>query len=102
MAIIFSQKIKKISKKSYHRFTELYKDIRIAAAPKKRRGVIAGIRAWFMRNRDAIFHLLLWVCILLVLLVIASFVTQAIFGDIPWLRFFFNAFKKIGTESLLQ
>ena len=101
-AISYQLLDKKIAKKSYHRFTELYKDIRIAAAPKKRRGLLAGIRAWFARNKDHLFHVLFWVCILLVLLVIATFVTQAIFGDIPWLRLFINGFKKIGTESLLQ
>lgn len=101
-AISYQLLDKKISKKSYQKFTELYKDIRIAAAPKKRGNVLTSIRAWFLRNRDQIFHLMFWVCILLVLLVIATFVTQAIFGDIPWLRLFINGFKKIGTESLLQ
>ncbi|MCI7129983.1 MAG: hypothetical protein MSA09_05415, partial [Lachnospiraceae bacterium] len=101
-AISYQLLDKKISKKSYHRFTELYKDIRIAAAPKKRRGLLAELRAWFARNRDSIFHVLFWVCILLLLFVIATFVTQVIFGDIPWLRLLVNGFKKIGTESLLQ
>lgn len=101
-AISYQLLDKKIAKKSYHRFTELYKDIRIAAVPKKRGSIFAGIRAWFLRNRDGIFRVMFWVCILLVLLVIATFVTQAIFGDIPWLRLFINGFKKIGTESLIQ
>lgn len=101
-AISYQLLDKKIAKKSYRRFTELYKDIRIAAAPKKRRGLLSSIRAWFVRNRDQIFRVLFWVCILLVLVVIATFVTQAIFGDIPWLRLFINGFKYIGTESLLQ
>ena len=101
-AISYQLLDKKIAKKSYRRFTELYKDIRIAAAPKKRRGLLSSIRAWFVRNRDQIFRVMFWVCILLVLVVIATFVTQAIFGDIPWLRLFINGFKYIGTESLLQ
>lgn len=101
-AISYQLLDKKIAKKSYRRFTELYKDIRIAAAPKKRRGLLASVRAWFVRNRDQIFRVMFWVCILLVLVVIATFVTQAIFGDIPWLRLFINGFKYIGTESLLQ
>ena len=101
-AISFQLLDKKISKKSYHKFTELYKDIRIAAAPKQRGSITGRFRAWFMRNRDTIFRVMLRICILLVILVIATFVTQAIFGDIPWLRLFINGFKKIGTESLLQ
>lgn len=101
-AISYQLLDKKISKKSYHKFTELYKDIRIAAAPKQRGSIMGHLRAWFMRNRDRIFRVMLRLCILLVILVIATFVTQAIFGDIPWLRLFINGFKKIGTESLLQ
>lgn len=101
-AISYQLLDKKISKRSYHRFTELYKDIRIASAPKKRRGLRAGVQAWFTRNKDRLFHVLFWVCILLLILVIATFITQAFFGDIPWLRLFINGFKKIGTESLLQ
>ena len=101
-AISFQLLDKKISKKSYHKFTELYKDIRIAAAPRQRNSISGRFRAWFMRNRDQIFRIMLRICILLVILVLATFVTQAIFGDIPWLRLFINGFKKIGTESLLQ
>lgn len=101
-AISYQLLDKKISKRSYHKFTELYKDIRIAAAPKKRNSITGYFRAWFMRNRDLIFKIMLRVCVLLVILVLATFVTQAIFGDIPWLRLFINGFKKIGTESLLQ
>lgn len=93
---------KKIAKKSYHRFTELYKDVRIAAVSKNKNGLLGRLRAWFLRNRDRLFKILLWVSVILLLLVVVSFVTQAIFGDIPWLRLFFNGFKKIGTESLLQ
>ena len=101
-AISYQLLDKKISKKSYHKFTELYKEIRIAAAPKQRGSIRNHIRACFMRNRDQIFRILLRICILLVILVVATFATQAIFGDIPWLRLFINGFKKIGTESLLQ
>ena len=101
-AISYQLLDKKISKKSYHKFTELYKDIRIAAVPKQRGSILGHIRAWFMRNRDRIFRVMLRLCVVLVILVIATFVTQAIFGDIPWLRLFINGFKKIGTESLLQ
>ncbi len=93
---------KKISKKSYHRFTELYKDVRIAAVSQNKNGILGRLRAWFLRNRDRLFRVLLWVCVILLILVAVSFATQAIFGDIPWLRLFFNGFKKIGTESLLQ
>lgn len=93
---------KKVAKRSYQRFTELYKDIRIAAAPKRKKGLLAAFRRWFNRHRDMLFRILLWICVILVVLVGAAFLTQAVFGDVPWLRFFINSFKTIGTESLLQ
>ena len=37
-----------------------------------------------------------------VIFVLASLLTQAIFGNVPWLRFFIRSFNVIGTESLLQ
>lgn len=101
-AISFQLLKKKIAKRSYHRFTELYKDIKIAAAPRRKRGIIAGFKRWFYRNKDQMFRLLLWFCVILVIFVIAVFATQAILGEVPWLRVFINSFRTIGTESLLQ
>lgn len=92
---------KKISRKSYDRFMELYKDIRITAAPQKR-SLIKRIKAWFTRNQDVLFRILLVVCVILAIIAIVSLVSQLLFGDIPWLRLFFNGFKTIGTESLTQ
>lgn len=93
---------KKIVKKSYYRFTELYKDVRIAAVSNEKKSLSRRMKAWFLRNRDWMFRLLLRISVILLVLVAASFLTQVIFGDIPWLRLFFNGFKQIGTQSLLQ
>ena len=93
---------KKVVKASYSRFVELYKDIRISAVPKEKVGFI---RRFFRRiggNKDGLFRLLLWISIILASFVILSFLSQLIFGDVPWLRLFINSFDKIGTESLLQ
>lgn len=92
---------KKISRKSYDRFMELYKDIRITAVPQKR-GMIKRLKAWFVRNQDILFRVLLVVCGILAFVALVSLVMQLVFGDIPWLRVFFNSFKIIGTESLVQ
>lgn len=91
---------KKISRKSYDSFTELYKDIQIAAAPKKKQGIRKRLMAFLARRQDTIFRILLFVCTALVLIVLASLLCQLIFGDVPWLRLLFNGFKTIGTESL--
>ena len=93
---------KKISRKSYGQLTELYKDIRITAAPGQKRGLRKQIAGWFLRNQDGLFRVLLSLCVVLTVLVVLSLLSQLIFGDIPWLRLLFNGFKTIGTESLMQ
>lgn len=92
---------KKISRKSYDRLTELYKDIRITAAPRKR-GIVKRIKTWFDRHQDGLFRILLAVCFVLAFVAVMSLGSQLLFGDIPWMRIFFNGFKTIGTESLVQ
>lgn len=91
---------KKISRKSYEQLTELYKDIRITAAPGQKKGIRKRIAGWFLRNQDGLFRVLLYICVLLAILVLLSVLSQLIFGDIPWLRLLFNGFKTIGTERI--
>ena len=93
---------KKVAKASYTRFVELYKDVRISATPRQQTKFFRRLRNWFARNKDALFRVLLWISIILALFVVLSFLSQLIFGDVPWLRLFINSFDKIGTESLLQ
>ncbi len=89
-------------KSGYHRFTDLYKDLRMAAVPLKKDGILLRIKKFFRHNQDRIFRLLLIVCVLLGLLALLMIVSQMIFSDVPFLRLFINTFKQIGTESLLQ
>lgn len=91
---------KKTDRNSYRQFRELYRDIRIAGAPKHKHSLYAVIGAWFQRKKDGLFKILFWICFVMVFLAAASFLTQAVFGDMPWMRLFFNGFKKIGTETL--
>ncbi|MCD8326453.1 MAG: hypothetical protein LUC90_07155 [Lachnospiraceae bacterium] len=91
---------KKIDRRSYTSFTELYKDIRVAAAPEKKKGIIKRLKAWFVRRQDIVFRILMYLCVVLAVFVLVSVVTQLLFGDVPWLRLLFNGFKTIGTESL--
>ncbi len=93
---------KKVGKASYTRFVELYKDIRISAVPKEKVGFIRRFLRRIFRNKDGLFKLLLRISVILALFVVLSFLSQLIFGDVPWLRLFINSFDKIGTESLLQ
>jgi len=93
---------KKISRKSYDKFTELYKDIRITAAPGRKKGLRKRLKAWYLRRQGTLFRLLLFLCMILALVTLVSLVSQLLLGDIPWLRVLFNGFKTIGTESLAR
>ncbi|MBR1860908.1 MAG: hypothetical protein IJ796_03475 [Lachnospiraceae bacterium] len=93
---------KKTEKFSYGSFKELYKDVEIAAEPPRKNGFFASLKAWFSRNKTVLFRILLWTSIILAVFVLITFITNLIFGDVPWLRLFIRSFEKIGLESLLQ
>ncbi|MBR4529106.1 MAG: hypothetical protein IKO80_02385 [Lachnospiraceae bacterium] len=93
---------KKTANQSYFRFTELYRDIRLAAAPRSRTGIIRRIIRWFRYHSDTIFGMLFWVSLILVIIALAMLFSNLVLGDIPWLRLFINSFKRIGTESLTR
>ncbi len=93
---------KKSANMSYTRFTELYRDISIAATPVRKRNIIVRIKSFFYRNADTLFGILFWICLILGIVALVMLLTHLVWGDIPFLRIFFNSFKKIGTESLQQ
>ncbi len=93
---------KKIDKRAYERFRELYKDLELAAVQEKKRGWRLRLRVWFENNRDTLFRIILVISVALAIFVILTFLTNLIFGDVPWLRLFIRSFEKIGLESLLQ
>jgi hypothetical protein len=93
---------RKTENRSYARFSELYRDIRIAAVPKKKRGLRARIRDLFMRNRDTLFGIVLRISTVLVIIALLSLISQILFGDVLWLAFLYNHFKIIGTENLAK
>ncbi len=87
---------------SYEKFAELYRDLSIASAPTAKGNIIQRIKSFFSRNADTLFGILFWVCLLLTIVALALLISNTFIGDVPWLRIFFNSFKQIGTESLLQ
>ncbi len=93
---------KRTEKRSYQSFRDLYKDLEISAEPDKKRGPIGRFFDFLSRNKDDIFRVLLWISAILFLFVVVTFITNLIFGDVPWLRLFIRSFEKIGLESLLQ
>ena len=93
---------KKTANDSYDRFTDLYRDISIAAVSAKKITVFTLIKLWFRQNGDTIMGILFWVCLLLGVFALSLLVSRAFMGGNSWLRLLFNTFKQIGTESLLQ
>ncbi|MBR5420237.1 MAG: hypothetical protein IK115_03705 [Lachnospiraceae bacterium] len=93
---------KKIANQSYNKFTELYRDVRIAAVPKSKTGLFGRIRRWLAARSDTFLGILFWLSLFLVIIALALLLSNLVMGDIPWLRLFVNNFKRIGTESLLQ
>ncbi len=89
-------------KSGYHRFMDLYKDLKMAAVPLKKDGFFKQLQKFYRHHQDTIFRLLLVVCVVAAILALITLVSQMLFGDIPFLRLFVNTFKVIGTESLLQ
>lgn len=93
---------KKVWKSGYKRFTDLYKDLKMAAQPLKKENILLRVKKLINRNKDRLFKVLIVICVLLGILALAMIISQMIFSDVPFLRIFFNPFKVIGTESLLQ
>lgn len=93
---------RKTANRSYSRFTEIYRDIMIASASVKKKSILVRIKSLIYRNLDRIFGIIFWISLILMIIAIVLFLTHFMWGDIPFLRLFFNSFKNIGTESLLQ
>ncbi len=93
---------KKTANRSYSHFTEIYRDIKIASTPVRKRNILVRIKSFFHRNADRLFGILFWICLILGIVAVILLLTHAVWGDIPFFRIFFNSFKTIGTESLLQ
>ena len=93
---------KRIENDSYKKFTELYRDIRISSSSGSKKGILARLKGVFMRNRDGLFRILFRLSAILMVVALAAFITQLVFGDVVWLAFLFNHFKVIGTEALYK
>jgi hypothetical protein len=93
---------KKTANGSYDRFTDLYRDITIAAVTKKKITPWFLIKLWIKRNQDTLIGVLFWLSIILALFALSIIVSRLFLGGNSWIRLLFNTFKRIGTESLLQ
>ena len=93
---------KKIQRASYNHFIEIYRDMKIAATPKKQKGLRNKVMTTLARRESGLVRLFFFICTIVIIVAVASLISHLLFGDVPWLRIIFNGFKEIGTESLLQ
>ena len=93
---------RKSDNNSYSSFTELYRDLRIAAMPVEKMSLWVRIKSFFSRNADTLFGILFWVCVILGIVALIILLSHVVWGNVPIIRLFVNTFKMIGTESLLQ
>lgn len=91
---------KKAAKKAYNNFTELYRDIKLSGVEEKPDSIFARMKAFYKRNRDKLFHILLFLCISLAVIALLMLLSQLIFGDAVFFNLFKHSINKIGTESL--
>jgi hypothetical protein len=94
--------LKKIPKQSYQGFRELYKDIRLSKTSIGKPDIKKRLQGYWQQKQPAVFHVLLYLSVILAVVVLIMFLSNVIWGDIPFLRVFFNTFKQIGTESLIK
>lgn len=93
---------KKTANSSYSRFTDLYRDITIAAVTSKKITPWFLIKFWIRKNSDTLLGILFWISLILAILALSIIISRFFLGGNSWFRLLFNTFKKIGTESLTQ
>lgn len=91
---------KKTAKNAYTGFPELYQDIKLTALPQVKSSLRSRFSIFWRNNRDRLFRILLFLCVLLAAAAAVILVSQLIFGDVPLLRLFRHTFDVIGTENL--
>ena len=87
---------------AFNTFAELYRDVDMVSGKHAKRGLLRYLAVWFEENRDRLFRIFLTICVILLIFTVITFLTNAIFGDVPWLRLFIKSFERIGEESLVQ
>lgn len=94
--------IKKNKRDGYHSFAELYQDISRGERLKRTSGLRWKWNCFWEKHRPAALRFLKAVCILVGIAALLVLLGDLIFGENLFHKLFFNPFKIIGTESLLQ
>ena len=91
---------KKSERGAYGSLPELYRDIRFSSLPEQKTPFRKRLAAFWERNKDLFFRILLRVCVILAAAAVIILICQLLFGGFPLLRLFQNTFEVIGTENL--
>lgn len=93
---------KKLNRKKYQEFMQLYSDIRLMTRESASRNGKGRLKAFAMSRQDLIYQILAVLCIVLVCIVIFMLVGHLFFGEYSFWKLFYDPLERIGTESLLQ
>lgn len=93
---------KKLIRKKYREFMQLYSDIKLMTRERGAGGRKGRWKAAVTSRQDLIYRILACCCIVLVCMVIFMIVGHLFFGDFSFWRLFRGPLDQIGTESLLQ
>ncbi len=93
---------KKLERKEYQEFMQLYRDIRLMTRESGQRSRKEGLKNFVASRQDTIYRVLAAVCIALVCTVIFMLAGSVFFGELSFWKLFYEPLNRIGTESLLQ
>lgn len=93
---------KKTSRGGYYRFIDLYKDFKAVTTTFEKRSLWTRIKDFFVRNSDRLFRFIIFISIVALIIALCMIISNIIFGEFPLFRIFYNTFKEIGTESLIE
>lgn len=93
---------KKLSRKKYQEFIQLYSDIKLMTRERGTENKKGRLKAAVASRQDLIYRILAFCCIVLVCIVIFMAAGYLFFGEFSFWKLFRGPLDQIGTESLLQ
>lgn len=93
---------KKLSRKKYREFVQLYSDIKLMTRERDTEDRKGKLKAAVTSRQELIYRILLALCIVLVCMALFMMVGHLLFGEFSFWKLFRDPLDQIGTESLLQ
>ncbi|MBO5292148.1 MAG: hypothetical protein J6B10_03085 [Lachnospiraceae bacterium] len=93
---------RKLERAGYESFRELYQDMQILGRTTGKGRMLKKCRPVVKKHKKKLFRVFMIIVLFLAVIALCMAVSELIWGEIPFLRVFSDAFETIGTESLLQ